>query len=410
MALIVQKYGGTSVGGPERINAVAEKVARMRKAGDDLVIVVSAMSGETDRLIKLAKAIHSDPSPRELDVLLATGEQTTIALLSMALEKIGCPARSYTGFQVHIRTDNVYGKARILDIDESRVRDDLKKGRVVVVAGFQGVDQDGNITTLGRGGSDTTGVAMAAALKADECQIYTDVDGVYTTDPRIVPQARRLDRITFEEMLELASLGSKVLQIRSVEFAGKYRVPLRVLSSFEEGPGTLITYEESEMEAPLISGIAFNRDEAKLTIRGVPDKPGIAARILGEIGKANINVDMIVQNVAADDTTDFTFTVHRGEYKKALEVLQRVAKDLKAREVQGDDKIVKISIVGVGMRSHAGIASQMFKTLADEGINIQMISTSEIKVSVVVEEKYLELGVRALHSAFGLEKNSPSVV
>ena len=410
MALIVQKYGGTSVGGPERINAVAEKVARMRKAGDDLVIVVSAMSGETDRLIKLAKAIHSDPSPRELDVLLATGEQTTIALLSMALEKIGCPARSYTGFQVHIRTDNVYGKARILDIDESRVRDDLKKGRVVVVAGFQGVDQDGNITTLGRGGSDTTGVAMAAALKADECQIYTDVDGVYTTDPRIVPQARRLDRITFEEMLELASLGSKVLQIRSVEFAGKYRVPLRVLSSFEEGPGTLITYEESEMEAPLISGIAFNRDEAKLTIRGVPDKPGIAARILGEIGKANINVDMIVQNVAADDTTDFTFTVHRGEYKKALEVLQRVAKDLKAREVQGDDKIVKISIVGVGMRSHAGIASQMFKTLADEGINIQMISTSEIKVSVVVEEKYLELGVRALHSAFGLDKNSPSAV
>ncbi len=410
MALIVQKYGGTSVGGPERINAVAEKVARMRKAGDDLVIVVSAMSGETDRLIKLAKAIHSDPPPRELDVLLATGEQTTIALLSMALEKIGCPARSYTGFQVHIRTDNVYGKARILDIDESRVRDDLKKGRVVVVAGFQGVDQDGNITTLGRGGSDTTGVAMAAALKADECQIYTDVDGVYTTDPRIVPQARRLDRITFEEMLELASLGSKVLQIRSVEFAGKYRVPLRVLSSFEEGPGTLITYEESEMEAPLISGIAFNRDEAKLTIRGVPDKPGIAARILGEIGKANINVDMIVQNVAADDTTDFTFTVHRAEYKKALEVLQRVAKDLKAREVQGDDKIVKISIVGVGMRSHAGIASQMFKTLADEGINIQMISTSEIKVSVVVEEKYLELGVRALHSAFGLEKNSPSAV
>ncbi|MBI3546876.1 MAG: aspartate kinase [Gammaproteobacteria bacterium] len=410
MALIVQKYGGTSVGSPERISAVAEKVARMRKAGDDLVIVVSAMSGETDRLIKLAKAIHSDPSPRELDVLLATGEQTTIALLSMALEKIGCPARSYTGFQVHIRTDNVYGKARILDIDESRVREDLKKGRVVVIAGFQGADQDGNITTLGRGGSDTTGVAMAAALKADECQIYTDVDGVYTTDPRIVPEARRLDRITFEEMLELASLGSKVLQIRSVEFAGKYRVPLRVLSSFEDGPGTLITYEENEMEAPLISGIAFNRDEAKLTLRGVPDKPGIAAQILGEIGKANINVDMIVQNVAADDTTDFTFTVHRGEYKKAREVLARVAQDLKAREVNGDDKIVKISIVGVGMRSHAGIASQMFKTLADEGINIQMISTSEIKVSVVVEEKYLELGVRALHTAFGLEKTSQSTV
>ncbi|MCR4300054.1 MAG: aspartate kinase [Sulfuricaulis sp.] len=408
MALIVQKYGGTSVGNPERINAVADKVARMRKQGDELVIVVSAMSGETDRLLKLAKTINADPPPRELDVLLATGEQATIALLAMALEKIGCPARSYTGHQVHIRTDSVYGKARILDIDESRVRDDLKKGRVVVIAGFQGVDEDGNITTLGRGGSDTTAVAMAAALKADECQIYTDVDGVYTTDPRIVPQARRLDRITFEEMLELASLGSKVLQLRSVEFAGKYKVPLRVLSSFEEGPGTLISYEEKIMEAPVISGIAFNRDEAKLTIRGVPDKPGIAARILDEIGKASINVDMIVQNVGADGTTDFTFTVHRGDYKNSLDILKRVAQELKAREVTGDDKIVKISIVGVGMRSHAGIASQMFKTLAGEGINIQMISTSEIKISVVVDEKYLELGVRALHGAFGLEKSSKS--
>jgi len=406
MALIVQKYGGTSVGTPERIQAVAERVKRFRARGDGVVVVVSAMSGVTDSLIKLARSVHGDPPARELDVLLATGEQQTIALLAMALEKIGCPARSYTGQQVHILTDNAYGKARIMNIDETRIREDLNKGRVVVVAGFQGVDEQGNITTLGRGGSDTTGVALAAALKADECQIYTDVDGVYTTDPRIVPQARRLDRITFEEMLELASLGSKVLQIRSVEFAGKYRVPLRVLSSFGEGPGTLITYEENEMEAPLISGIAFNRDEAKLTIRGVPDKPGIAALILGEIGKANINVDMIVQNVGADGTTDFTFTVHRGEYKKAMEVLQRVARELKARETTGDDKIVKISVVGVGMRSHAGIASQMFKALADEGINIQMISTSEIKVSVVVEEKYLELGVRALHNTFGLEKTT----
>ncbi|HYA38300.1 MAG TPA: aspartate kinase [Candidatus Methylomirabilis sp.] len=409
MALIVQKYGGTSVGNPERIQAVAERVKRFRAQGHDVVVVVSAMSGVTDSLIKLARSVHDDPPARELDVLLATGEQQTIALLAMALEKLGCPARSYTGQQVHILTDNAYGKARIMNIDESRIRADLNQGRVVVVAGFQGVDEQGNITTLGRGGSDTTGVALAAALKADECQIYTDVDGVYTTDPRIVPEARRLDRITFEEMLELASLGSKVLQIRSVEFAGKYRVPLRVLSSFAEGPGTLISYEENEMEAPLISGIAFNRDEAKLTIRGVPDKPGIAALILGEIGKANINVDMIVQNVGADGTTDFTFTVHRGDYRQAMEILKRVAKELKAREVSGDDKTVKISVVGVGMRSHAGIASKMFKTLADEGINIQMISTSEIKISVVVEEKYLELGVRALHAAFGLENAGQSV-
>jgi aspartate kinase len=403
MALIVQKYGGTSVGTPERIQAVAARVKRFRESGHDVVVVLSAMSGVTDALIKLARSVHDDPPPRELDVLLATGEQQTIALLCMALDKMGCPARSYTGYQVHIRTDSAFGKARIVEIDETRMREDLKQGRVVVVAGFQGVDEAGNITTLGRGGSDTTGVALAAALKADECQIYTDVDGVYTTDPRIVPQARRLDRITFEEMLEMASLGSKVLQIRSVEFAGKYRVPLRVLSSFEEGPGTLITYEENEMEAPLISGIAFSRDEAKLTIRGVPDKPGIATQILDAISNADINVDMIVQNVGADGTTDFTFTVHRGEYKKSLEILKRVSQELKAREVIGDDKIVKISVVGVGMRSHAGIASKMFKTLANEGINIQMISTSEIKISVVIEEKYLELGVRALHGAFGLE-------
>ncbi len=406
MALIVQKYGGTSVGSPERILAVADKVKRSRDAGNDMVVVVSAMSGETDRLLKLARNVHPEPPARELDVAIATGEQVTIALLSMALEKIGCPARSCTGSQVHILTDSAYGKARILKIDETRIRADLKQGRVVVVAGFQGVDEAGNITTLGRGGSDTTGVALAAALKADECQIFTDVDGVYTTDPRVVPEARRLDKITAEEMLEMASLGSKVLQIRSVEFAGKYKVPLRVLSSFAEGPGTLITYEENEMEAPLISGIAFNRDEAKITIRGVPDKPGIAARILGDVGTANVNVDMIVQNVGADGSTDFTFTVHRADYKKAMEILQRVARELKAREVTGDDKIVKISVVGVGMRSHAGIASQMFRALADEGINIQMISTSEIKISVVVDEKYLELAVRALHSAFGLDKPS----
>ena len=404
MSLFVQKYGGTSVGNPERIQAVAEKVARMRAAGNSMVVVVSAMSGETDRLIKLARSVHGDPPARELDVLLATGEQATIALLAMALEKIGCPARSYTGQQVHILTDSAFGKARIQEIDGKRIHADLKAGRVVIVAGFQGIDGHGNITTLGRGGSDTTGVALAAALKADECQIYTDVDGVYTSDPRVVPHARRLDKITFEEMLEMASLGSKVLQIRSVEFAGKYKVPLRVLSSFQEGPGTLITYEENDMEAPLISGIAFNRDEAKLTVRGVPDKPGIAAQILDEIGKANINVDMIVQNVGADGSTDFTFTVHRADFKKAMETLKQVAKSMGAREVGGDDTIVKISIVGVGMRSHAGIASTMFKALAAEGINIQMISTSEIKVSVVVEEKYLELGVRALHSAFGLDQ------
>jgi len=404
MALIVQKYGGTSVGSVERIEHVAKKVIATKNQGHQVVVVVSAMSGETNRLVELAKAISPEPEARELDVLLSTGEQVTIALLAMALIKHGCTARSYTGHQVHILTDSAHNKARILDIDQQRVRKDLDAGHVVVVAGFQGQDDNGNITTLGRGGSDTTAVAMAAALKADECQIYTDVDGVYTTDPRVVPEARRLSRITFEEMLEMASLGSKVLQIRSVEFAGKYNVPLRVLSSFQDGPGTLITYEETNMEQALISGIAFNRDEAKLTILGVPDKPGIAYSILGPIGKANVEVDMIIQNVAADATTDFTFTVHRNDYDKALGILKSVAKELGAREVTGDSKIVKISLVGVGMRSHAGIASTMFEALAKEGINIRMIATSEIKISVVVDEKYLELGVRALHSAFGLEQ------
>lgn len=405
MALIVQKYGGTSVGTIERIENVAEKVSKARAAGNSVVVVVSAMSGETNRLLDLANGIDPNPTQREMDVLVSTGEQVTIALLSMALTKRGCPARSYTGGQVKILTDSAHTKARILDIETERMRADLDAGCVLVVAGFQGVDEAGNITTLGRGGSDTTAVALAAALKADECQIYTDVDGVYTTDPRVVSDARRLDRITFEEMLEMASLGSKVLQIRSVEFAGKYNVPLRVLSSFEEGPGTLITYEEEDqaMEQPEISGIAFNRDEAKLTITGVPDRPGVAYKILGPIGERNIEVDMIVQNVGADETTDFTFTIHRNDYEKALAMLERTAADLGARSVSGDKKIAKISLVGVGMRSHAGIASRMFECLAKEGINIQMISTSEIKISVVIDEKYLELGVRALHSGFGLE-------
>ncbi|ASL27220.1 aspartate kinase [Azotobacter chroococcum] len=404
MALIVQKFGGTSVGSIERIEQVAEKVQKFRENGDDIVVVVSAMSGETNRLIGLAKQISEQPVPRELDVMVSTGEQVTIALLAMALIKRGVPAVSYTGNQVRILTDSSFTKARILQIDDQRLRADLKAGRVVVVAGFQGVDEHGNITTLGRGGSDTTGVALAAALKADECQIYTDVDGVYTTDPRVVPKAQRLDKITFEEMLEMASLGSKVLQIRSVEFAGKYNVPLRVLHSFQEGPGTLITTDEEEsMEQPIISGIAFNRDEAKLTIRGVPDNPGVAFKILGPISAANIEVDMIVQNIAHDNTTDFTFTVHRNDYLSAMRVLENTAREIGAREVIGDTDIAKVSIVGVGMRSHAGVASRMFEALAKEGINIQMISTSEIKVSVVIEEKYLELAVRALHTAFELD-------
>jgi aspartate kinase len=410
MALIVQKYGGTSVGTPERIERVAEKIIGWRERGYQVVVVVSAMSGETDRLIGLAKGITSRPNPRELDVLLATGEQVTIALLCIALEKHGCPARSYTGGQARILTDNAFNKARIQDIEADAMRADLDAGRIVVVAGFQGIDDEGNITTLGRGGSDTTGVALAAALKADECQIYTDVDGVYTTDPRVVPDARRLDRITFEEMLEMASLGSKVLQIRSVEFAGKHNVPLRVLSTFQEGSGTLITFEEAleadHMEKELISGIAFNRDEAKLTVLGVPDRPGIAFSILGPVSDANIEVDMIIQNIGRDGTTDFTFTVHRNDYERTLEILRQHASQLGAREISGDHRIAKLSLVGIGMRSHAGVASRMFAALAKEGINIRMISTSEIKISVVVDEKYLELGVRALHEAFALDKAS----
>ncbi|HET8808422.1 MAG TPA: aspartate kinase, partial [Methylophaga sp.] len=382
MALIVQKYGGTSVGSIERIKEVAKKVIQYRNDGHDIVVVVSAMSGETNRLVALAKDINPDPRGRELDVLLATGEQVTIALLSMALAELGMPAQSYTGSQVRILTDDAHNKARIMEIDDAKMRADLQQGKVVVVAGFQGCDAYGNITTLGRGGSDTTAVALAAALKADECQIYTDVDGVYTTDPRVVPEARRLDRITFEEMLEMASLGAKVLQIRSVEFASKYNVPLRVLSSFTEGGGTLITSEEQEMEQALISGIAFNRDEAKLTILGVPDQPGVAYKILGPIAKQNIEVDMIIQNTGHDATTDFTFTVHRNDYQAALKILQQIANDLNAREVNGDEHIAKISLVGVGMRSHAGIASSMFEALALENINISMISTSEIKISV----------------------------
>ncbi|WP_417544615.1 aspartate kinase [Marinobacter sp.] len=405
MALLVQKFGGTSVGTTERIEAVAEKVCGFRKDGHDIVVVVSAMSGETNRLIALANNIMEEPTPREMDVLVSTGEQVTIALLCMALQKLGCEARSYTGSQVRILTDSMHTKARIKQIDEQRMREDLDGGRVVVVAGFQGVDENGNITTLGRGGSDTTAVALAAALKADECQIYTDVDGVYTTDPRVVDSARRLARITFEEMMEMASLGSKVLQIRAVEFAGKYNVPLRVLSSFEEGEGTLITLEENTaMEQPVVSGIAFNRDEAKVTISGVPDTPGSALRILKPISDANIDVDMIVQNVGEDNRTAFTFTVHRNDFKRAKDVLQRVSDELGAREVSGDTKIAKVSIVGVGMRSHAGVATKMFEALSIEGINIQMISTSEIKISVVIDEKYLELAVRALHSAFELDK------
>jgi aspartate kinase len=408
MALIVQKYGGTSVGSPERIKNVARRVAQWQARGDQVVVVVSAMSGETNRLIALAKDVQATPDPRELDVMVSTGEQVTIALLSMALMELGMKARSYTGAQVKILTDSAHTKARILSIDEKNIRADLDAGCVVVVAGFQGVDDAGNITTLGRGGSDTTGVALAAALQADECQIYTDVDGVYTADPRIVPDARRLKTITFEEMLELASLGSKVLQIRSVEFAGKYRVRLRVLSSFEEeGEGTLITFEEDEnMEQAIISGIASNRDEAKITILGVPDRPGIAYQILGPIADANIDVDMIVQNVGHDDLTDFSFTVHRNDYQKALEVLKPVCTHIKAREIVSGDKIAKVSIVGVGMRSHAGIASTAFRALAEDGINIQMISTSEIKVSVVIDEKYTELAVRVLHKVFNLDQRS----
>ena len=409
MALIVQKYGGTSVANPERIKKVAERVARFTQQGHQVVVVVSAMSGETDRLIKLAKEIQAQPDPRELDVMISTGEQVTIGMLAMALIERGIPAKSYTGAQVRILTDDAHTKARILDIDEAFMRADLDAGKVVVVAGFQGITEQGAITTLGRGGSDTTGVALAAALKADECQIYTDVDGVYTTDPRIVPEARRLETITFEEMLEMASLGSKVLQIRSVEFAGKYKVKLRVLSSSEDkNDGTLITFEENpNMEQPIISGIAFNRDEAKLSLLGVPDRPGVAFGILSPVGAANVDVDMIIQNIGVDGSTDFSFTVHRNDYQKTLDLLNNTIRpQTGAREVRGDNKICKVSLVGVGMRSHAGVASQMFKTLSEEGINIQMISTSEIKISVVLDEKYMELAVRALHKAFDLDSTN----
>ena len=409
MALIVQKYGGTSVGSIERIRNVARRVARFHRDGHQLVVVVSAMAGETNRLLGLAKELAPEPNPRELDVVASTGEQVTIGLLAIALDEMGHNARSYTGGQIRVLTDSAFTKARILSIDEEKIRADLAAGTIVIVAGFQGVDADGNITTLGRGGSDTSGVALAAALKADECQIYTDVDGVYTTDPRIVPEARRLDTITFEEMLEMASLGSKVLQIRSVEFAGKYNVKLRVLSSFDDpestARGTLITFEEDEtMEQAIISGIAFNRDEAKISVMGVEDRPGVAYGIVGPIAEANIDVDMIVQNIGASGHTDFSFTVNRSEYKQALDVLAAERnKSFKAREIIGDNRICKVSVVGIGMRSHVGIASKMFKALADEGINIQMISTSEIKISIVIDEKYLELAVRVLHRAFELD-------
>jgi aspartate kinase len=409
LSLIVQKYGGTSMGSPERIREVARRIQRFVKEGHQIVVVPSAMAGETNRLLGLAKELNPEADPRELDVIASTGEQVSIGLLSIALHKLGLKARSYSGFQVPIRTDDAYSKARILAIEEQNVRRDLAAGNVVVVAGFQGIDERGNITTLGRGGSDTTGVALAAALKADECQIYTDVDGVYTTDPRIVPEARRLDTVTFEEMLELASLGSKVLQIRSVEFAGKYKVKLRVLSSFTDvnstDMGTLITFEEDEnMEQAIISGIAFNRDEAKITVLGVPDRPGIAFSILGPIADANIDVDMIIQNASTEGMTDFSFTVHRNEYRRAMQILEKVKTEIKAKGIVGDDRIAKVSLVGIGMRTHAGIASRMFGTLAREGINIQMISTSEIKTSVVVDEKYMELAVRVLHKEFQLDK------
>ena len=408
MALIVQKYGGTSVGSTERIKNVARRIAKFQSRGQQIVVVVSAMSGETNRLIALAREFQAHPEPRELDVMVSTGEQVSVALLSMALMDLGIKAKSYTGPQVRILTDSAYTKARILKIDEDKIRADLNAGYVVAVAGFQGVDEAGSITTLGRGGSDTTAVALAAALGADECQIYTDVDGVYTTDPRIVPEARKLATITFEEMLEMASLGSKVLQIRSVEFAGKYKVKLRVLSSFEEeGEGTLITFEEENMERAIISGIAFNRDEAKITVLGVPDRPGIAYQILGPVANANIDVDMIIQNVGHDGMTDFSFTINRSEFAKTMDILKnQVQPHIGARGVIGGDRIAKVSVVGVGMRSHVGIASTMFRALAEEGINIQMISTSEIKISVVVDEKYMELAVRVLHKVFELDQVS----
>lgn len=403
MALIVQKFGGTSVGSLERIAAVAEKVKHSREQGHDIVVVVSAMGGETDRLIQLAKKIHDAPHSREYAALVTTGEQVTTALLAINLQKMGCPAKSYTAHQVKILTDKNHLKARILDIDTKKILKEVNEGNVVIVAGFQGITEEGEVTTLGRGGSDTTAVALAAALKAEECQIYTDVEGVYTADPRVVSKAKLLTHITFEEMMEMAGLGAKVLQPRSVEFVGKYKVPLRVLSSFKEGPGTLITFESITMEQPLVSGIAFNRNEAKLTIKGIPDEPGIVAKIITPISEANIEIDMIVQNIAVDGKIDFTFTVPRDEYQKALDILKDTAKKMGNKEVTGDFRIAKLSLIGVGMRSHAGIASKMFTVMGKEGINIQLITTSEIKISVVIDEKYLELGARALHTAFGLD-------
>ena len=409
MSLIVQKFGGTSVGTVEKIRQVAEKVSIFHGNGDRIVVVVSAMSGETNRLVALAQEMQERPVPRELDVLLSTGEQVTIGLLCMALNEIGVSAISFTGSQVQLLTDDSHTKARIRRVDDKKIQQELEKGNVVVVAGFQGVDEAGNITTLGRGGSDTTAVALAAGLGADECQIYTDVDGVYTTDPRVVDKAKRLSHISFDEMLEMASMGSKVLQIRAVEFAGKYNVPLRVMHSFQDGPGTLITLEGAEeMETPTIAGIAFNKDEAKVTLLGVPDTPGVAHQILGPVGAANIEVDVIVQNVAPDNSTDFTFTVSRGELAQTKEVLAEAVASLNARELRTDDTIAKVSVVGVGMRSHAGVASKMFKTLSESGINIQMITTSEIKISVIIDEKYLELAVRSLHTAFELDGDPPS--
>ena len=404
MALIVQKYGGTSVGSAERIKNVAKRIAQAREAGHDVVVVVSAMSGETNRLVALAHEMQDFPDPREMDVVLSTGEQVTIGLLAMALKSIGVPAKSYTGWQVAVKTDTAHTKARIEEIDDANMRADLQAGTVVMVAGFQGVSPNGDIATLGRGGSDTSAVALAAALKADECQIYTDVDGVYTTDPRVVPEARRLDTITFEEMLELASLGSKVLQIRSVEFAGKYKVRLRVLSSLQDGgEGTLITFEEdNNMERAAVSGIAFDKNQARVNVRGVPDKPGVAYQILGTVADANIEVDMIIQNVGENGTTDFSFTVPRADYKPTLELMEKLKDSLDAADIDGDDAVCKVSIVGLGMRSHVGVASKMFRTLAEEGINIEMISTSEIKVSVLIDEKYMELATRVLHKAFEL--------
>lgn len=404
MALIVQKFGGTSVGSLERIDHVANKIIQAKKQGHQVVVVSSAMNGETDRLIQLGMAICEAPSPREHDMLVSTGEQVAVSLIAMALISKGCSARSYTGAQVGIKTDAVHKKARIMHIAATNLRKDISEGTVPVIAGFQGMNEHGDVTTLGRGGSDTTAVALAAALKADECQIYTDVDGVYTTDPRVVPAARRLERITFEEMLEMASLGAKVLQIRSVEFAGKYNVPVRVLSTFSEGPGTLITFEDKSMEQPLVSGIAFDRNQAKLTLLSIPDRPGVASHILAAVSHHNIDVDTIVQNIPAPDKTiDFSFTVQRDDYKNVYTLMEQVCQELGAKGLVGDIKVAKLSLVGVGMRSHAGVATTMFETLGKEGINIQLITTSEIKVTVVIDEKYLELGVRSLHTAFGLD-------